>query len=505
MKMTHRPQLPERDFIDLVERVLNHEASLDDIAHLNAVLPQDPSALRYFVEMRMLHDSLEDRMGAASRELDSIEGRLIEFPVRPRAHAVVGSIPAKTGWTWRRWAAAAVVLLAAGGAFWGGYRLLHPPAFEVVARNGTGFSAVPPQGEWIREGQRLKLTHGAVELRSADGNSLTFEGPGELTVHNRERLILGSGLLWAELEGGPLRIRVPRGEITDLGTTFGIDQSSGTSTRIDVFDGGVRFSDSADTTHSVEAKKGESLISSGSDWTPERGKADAARYTSGIRRPLGFSFAADDSEAARIRSSLAFGARWTTVTTPAGAAEMHNSPVHVAWAGSHLFSTGASGSPEAAVLHTHHCGFPWQKDFHTRSGEARALGLPDSGGGIVLRFSNLASWLDQIGARGYRVMLYRNTGPGEDFDWTPVAESSWFQPVSAYSEDPSPATLLGKMTCQPEDHRPADFPDGTGGKGYRAAHGSEETFAVDVLTLTVPVLEHPARSNIAAVVLHPVF
>ena len=91
MEMTNseQPSRPDPDIVDLVDRVLDREASLDDIARLNALLPQDPKVLRYFVEMRMMHDRLERMHGTvdeeaatALRELKDASVPTLAFPAR---------------------------------------------------------------------------------------------------------------------------------------------------------------------------------------------------------------------------------------------------------------------------------------------------------------------------------------------------------------------------------------------------------------------------------------
>ncbi|MCH7229122.1 FecR domain-containing protein [Haloferula sp. A504] len=494
MKLQPEPQ-PDREFVDLVQRVLDHEASLEDIAHLNARLPKDSVALRYFVEMRMLHCSLEDAFDAAPAELDSIEGRLVNFSGHscPAAQAPTRA-QASSKPQWRKWLVAAAALVAISLGFLAVDRFLHRPAFEVVARHGTGLSAVPAKGTWIRHGDTLELKDNAVEIRSADGNTLTFQGPGELKIQSRDRLILESGRLWADLKGDPVKIITPRGEVTDLGTTFGIDQSSPFATRIDVFDGEVRFTNPDDAGRTTNAEKGESLVSSGAEWTPERGEADAGRYTSGIRRPIGLSFVKDEAEAARISSKLAFGAAWATGSSITGTAQLPGSPVEIRWSGGSIFSTGAWKAPEADVLHTHLCCSAWRKfRIDAPGGDQQA---EDESVGITIHLQNLATWMEQIGAVGYKLTVLQNSNE----------RGVRFFPISVFEGGSGTGTPVGVFETQPEAYLPGNYPDGPGGLGARVVQEFPMVFKADSLTLKAPPFDGAERlSNISGIVLNPVF
>lgn len=481
--------------VDLIQRVLNHEASLEDIDGLNKALPEDPALLRYFVEMRMLHGALEEQFGHQSSELASISDRFIGFP-RPGHANVSGpsAMPAAMP-RWQKFAmVAAVAMVAALGASWGVSKLLYRPAFEVVARYNTGNQDIPERGQWLKTRQTIELHSGAVELRSADGNSFTFQGPGELKIHGTQELTLFSGKLWADLPGDPVKIHAPRGEVTDLGTTFGLDASTRDATRIDVFDGKIRFRNTGNPSQASDAEKGESLTSKGADWTPQRGEADASRYKVGIRRPLGFTFVADDAEAESIASGLPFGIRWTTADTASGSMRIQDTPVEIAWAGSSLFSAGTKGSPEAEELHTHMLGFPWSEQYEGRAAEADALGLSHTKGGIAIQLRNLDAWRESIGAKAFRVMIHRNSG----------YEEVRFYPIYAYSADSG--ALLSTLEDRQSDYLPGGYPDEEEATGARVIKRFDQAFTEDSLNLVVePQLAPDMRSNISGLILEPVF
>lgn len=498
MKLTPTDQPePAPEFVELVGRVLDHEASLEDIAQLNALLPRDPDALRYFVKMRMLHAALEDEFGAVTGEIDSITGRGGRQAAGKIA-AFPGRHPAGRRNRLRYWAAAAIILLSTVALFWGGTRLVKRPAFEIVARYGTGTTAVPPTGHWLRNGDHLSFDTGAVELRSLDGNTITLKGPAHLVVRNRQALTIRSGVLWAALEGDPLRIRTHQGEVTDLGTTFGIDQSSEEQTRLDVFDGRISLTDLDDPSLQVEAGTGEGLLCHGSRWPPERQAADASRYTGGLRGPLGIVFTGSAEQASLILSSRPRNAQWTPVSDLVGSVHPSDAPFEFAWAGTSIFSTGSAASPEAALFRTHLIGYP--ANIPSRQAlhrQAEALGLPMENHGIILRFSGMSAWLDEIGASSYRIILLRNSA-------IPDVE---FLPVTASSELPPGESTLELHKLWQDDYRPANYPDSPDGTGARAFDLFETSFTADILHLTLPVQNEGAirRTNISAIIVEPQF
>jgi len=282
--MQPSPQ-PDPEFVDLIQRVLDGEASDHDVAHLNERLPRDPAALQYLVEMRMLHGALEDQWDTKAGGLSAIDNRIVDFPGNPKAAASAQSHPA-TKLPWQKiLTGIAAVLVISLGILAVNHRL---PAFEVVARAGSELSGVPNEGDWIRKGGRIALENeeSFVELRSSDGNTLTFQGPGVMKIHNRRILTLNSGRLWADLDGEAIQIQVPYGVVTDIGTKFGIDQSSPSVTRIDVIGGEIQFSHAQDSAQAFYAVAGESLVISEREGIPKRGNANLTLYRAGLLQSL---------------------------------------------------------------------------------------------------------------------------------------------------------------------------------------------------------------------------
>lgn len=489
-------------WVELVERVLNEEATLEDTHQLNDALPRSSALLRHFVEMRLLHGALEEEFGGQSDRMDAISERVVALSGEPLPTAFPGSIRRTRALPSRRLAmVAALGLIVSLTAFWGVAKALHRPAFEVVARFETQSSKRIEPGQWIKTRQSIRLEKGAVELRSADGNRFTFQGPGELEVHDAHELTLHSGKLWADLSGAPIKVHAPRGEITDLGTVFGVEALTADTTRVDVFEGKVRYGLAQRNDVAEVADAGESLTTAGRVWNPTRGEAELSRYHPGLTRPLGFTFVADHAQAERIRNELAYGARWSTAVTPSGTMRLENSPVEVAWVGSNLFSAGGSGSAAAEVFHTHILCGSWSQqgdeNHQERVAQAKILGLPHEDVGIVIQLRHLDAWLESTGARGYRIMVQRNS----------QVDGVRFLPIRAVRADTG--GLLATLDHQSSDYRPADYPDGQGGVGARTLQRFDRVFTESSLQLTVESVEHEQesvnRGNISGLILEPVF
>lgn len=287
---------PDSAFIDLVQRLIDHEASDQDIAALNERLPRDPVALHYLVEMRMLHCSLEDRFDPMLRELNSPQGQLIKFPVTPKAATNSAALlPPKSHpvpqphWLKSLMTAAALIFLGLGALyFFNQKQQTHQSlaAFEIIAHEVSELDSIANKQIAYGESLTLNDQSSIVELRAPDGNQLTFQGPGELTIHSEKHLSLHSGRLWAEFTGDPVQIQVPIGTITNIGTTFGIDQSSTSTTRIDVFEGKVRFTPKKGSSQTSIVKAGESLTATAKEQAPQKGSADITPYAVGLQRSL---------------------------------------------------------------------------------------------------------------------------------------------------------------------------------------------------------------------------
>lgn len=482
---------PTPELQEIVQRLLDHEGTLADVSELNAILPRDPDALRYFVKMRMLHGSLEQKLDGGGKELISIEGRdegSEEAAQGGRLLAFPRSV---------LWVAAAVVLLSAGlGGLW--MWQMAPTDFTVVAASGLPAKSSLSLGTVLRKGQRIELGRGMLEFQSPDGNSFTFEAPCSFRVNSSSSLVVENGMLWADLQGAPMEVHTPGGRITDLGTTFGLDQSRTAGIRVDLFDGRVRLDAPVDGQQlSQELEEGKALIFDGKNWPPKEEDADASRYADSLRKPVGIAFAKNEEEAERIQGELPFGSRWTAVTSSTGCVQPDGASFEFLWAGESFYATGGSDSSEAALFHTHLHSWYWNDE---KKAPGKKLGLPVENHGIVMRFKGMHGWMKESGAQGYRVEVFRNSTVPDVF----------FSQLVAYRgmDEPGEETLLARQHLMRRNYFGPNYPEPGEGQGARAIGMFDEPFREDVLTLVLPAntkREELTRNNVAAVRVTPVY
>ena len=159
-----------------------------------------------------------------------------------------------------------------------------------------------------------------------------------------------------------------------------------------------------------------------------------------------------------------------------------------------IHSAGATGSADAAVLHTHLCGYPWPEVGP--NGAPLAVENQAEGTGVSIQLVNLAEWMEQIGAVGYQVTVLQNS----------ERDGVRFFPVSVFRGKALPENLVRAFQGGPSDYHPANYPDGPGGKGARLVHQFPSRFAADSLTLTAPPYDGgQSLSNVSGIILTPVF
>ncbi|MCH7225669.1 LamG-like jellyroll fold domain-containing protein [Haloferula sp. A504] len=120
-----------------------------------------------------------------------------------------------------RWAAAAVVMLAAGLLMWS--RMPRPVATisNVVA---LGENETFEVGDGLLRGDSLRFGAGLLELDLAGRGRMIAEGPFELefTGADSARLLRGRVVLRVTEKGQGYRLETPKGTVVDLGTEFGV-------------------------------------------------------------------------------------------------------------------------------------------------------------------------------------------------------------------------------------------------------------------------------------------
>jgi len=406
----------DADFRALVERVLDGEASSEDLKLLNETLATDESARRCYVEMQMFDSALHDELNAGEGEGMESSAEAIEF----EPQSAVDEASASKGGVSRQWAFKyyAVAAMLAAAAIMAVLLTGKDEVFEVVSVAGVQKADSFTTAKWISKGEKIELPEGAVlEFKSEDGNRFALKGPAELRVESGERLSLTRGSLWAELEGEPIRISVPNGEITDIGTILGVFVDEMAKTRLDVFDGQARMASAKNDNRKQVIAAGQSLLLKGLDWQPVLGVADMRLYATTKPKRLGVNFIQHEEEASFIQSTRPYSAMWHSVSEAHGTTQLADSPVRVTWVGAHTHGRQNNDTPEGAILDAGLTTKLWRP---SEVQAAQAYGFQRVKRGAVIQFSNLSAWLKSSQAKKYRLTLFCNIEKTEDLSYTPI-------------------------------------------------------------------------------------
>lgn len=119
-------------------------------------------------------------------------------------------------------------------------------------------------GDALRSGQRLVLTAGYAQITTNRGAVATIQAPAQLELldhDNALRLEAGKmvGLCENDASKGFL-VRTPHLDVTDLGTSFGIDATLPEQTEVHVFTGSVQASRSSSGSSSGSSRPGSTML-----------------------------------------------------------------------------------------------------------------------------------------------------------------------------------------------------------------------------------------------------
>ncbi len=129
------------------------------------------------------------------------------------------------------------------------------PIFDAHWTFGDGLTS----GDKLREGVRLDLLSGVVQLDMASGAAVVVEGPCHVELQGAESLRLADGKAAVRIDGAAdsFVVNTPTAKVTDLGTEFGVSATPSGETVISVFEGGVEVAQANDAAPKVAAAGGE--------------------------------------------------------------------------------------------------------------------------------------------------------------------------------------------------------------------------------------------------------
>jgi ferric-dicitrate binding protein FerR (iron transport regulator) len=212
---------------------------------LEEIATSDPDARRFYAEYLHQHACLS--WAAAKPELVSVP-----FPRRAQAAETTSETIRRAQPRTRlsRWIRIGTFVLSSAAALliglWiGGTALTKAASPDVVATltstkaaKWSGGTLPTADGTQLTPG-RLHLAEGVARLTFASGAEVSLEGPAVLDLVSRDRCVLVSGRLVANVPTQAIGFVVvtEAAELTDLGTEFGVSVGGSGSVDVAVFDG----------------------------------------------------------------------------------------------------------------------------------------------------------------------------------------------------------------------------------------------------------------------------
>lgn len=225
---------------ELIHGYLDASLSPAETEHLQNWIKESKDNAKRFAEAAILHDRLEAELKAqvGDEEIDdSTEvDRLIQFPVSTWLKAATGI-------------AAAIVLLISF------LPSIQQPSSDIASDQDLVLDAVnatliqADEVKWANSSvlelgaeigrQRLEIQSGILHLQFVTGVDVSIQGPASFEIINSREARLHSGLLTSFVPPGAegFKVHLPNAEVTDLGTSFGIQLDKDGASKISVFDG----------------------------------------------------------------------------------------------------------------------------------------------------------------------------------------------------------------------------------------------------------------------------
>ena len=256
---------PERRAEELAQRMLEQGLSDAEHAELMQYLQQDVSACERFLEQAYLHSLLREQselahprsltgqlFGVRSEELAELGARLSDARAESRSLAPIAPILTKlsgvpnsglNGFFGRTGLAVAVFCTVLA--------IVTATAFVAISKRSSMVDlktasvkeriapAVSPE---MLEVRSVHLDFGTTRLSLPKVGYVVIEGPAEFDLLGPMRARLNSGRIKmrvTEATGRGFIVETPYGEITDLGTEFGIDLTEKGQAGLVVFEGAV--------------------------------------------------------------------------------------------------------------------------------------------------------------------------------------------------------------------------------------------------------------------------
>nr|MCU0750450.1 FecR family protein [Akkermansiaceae bacterium] len=216
---------PTPPLASLLAKLVDHGLDEAEHAKLEEILTKNPAARDYYRLYLATHLDLNEVVAD------------LGFAPSPRP-----------GWL-RRFqlplAMAALIPLAVGIILWGPWRdTRREPGAEVLAitsaSQGVKWSlATQPSAGLKLHAGRIRLASGKLSMTLRGGQIATFAAPSEFQLIDETEIFLHQGNASLRITGDPtpFTIRVPHGEVVDLGTEFSVNVAADGTADVWVFEG----------------------------------------------------------------------------------------------------------------------------------------------------------------------------------------------------------------------------------------------------------------------------
>ncbi len=245
-------RFPSREFDAAVAAMCHGTAGDDEVQAVHRLLVDDPAARDEFLCRVELHARLASDPNLFSNPATEAASAIpLAPPIRDRA-AEMPEMAAVRGrrrrWTWQHSLAAGLAFLLAGGLAWrliglrdGGDHRAVALLNRAVNARWQGTDRSPRLGAPLEPG-RLRLLSGLAQIVFYNGARVVIEGPADLRLVSSSEAVCTAGKLTAEVppQARGFRVTSPGMEVTDLGTSFGLNVEGG-RTEVHVFAGLVEF------------------------------------------------------------------------------------------------------------------------------------------------------------------------------------------------------------------------------------------------------------------------
>lgn len=228
--------MTRRDIEEAVQAAFDGTLGHETCCELRDVLKSDPAARAVYFEQASIHYLLTYRF-SRSQPLDaarSLAASRLRLQIRRQARLAL--------------AAAAVLILAVGITL--SHVFVREPAplatFEADAGSRYLIERADPQApattkNELREGARVMLHQGSLEIRIRKGSRAVVLAPASFRLDSENHMELDEGTAWFEIgkDATGFKVTTPELAITDLGTQFGVVAGPDASDEIHVFSGKV--------------------------------------------------------------------------------------------------------------------------------------------------------------------------------------------------------------------------------------------------------------------------